>query len=425
MSKKISPQIYVVFLLVLTLVSLFYFSYHAPQFIRYIFTVLIFLFFSFYFFALQNRRFCDKIALKREGLTVEKNLAEGEISRLLALRESLSQKAKNYQRLENFTQDLNNDSSLEYVLRIVADEVFHLFDSKSNILLYLVNEKNRRIELRVSRCQDLSSGIIKEKAGDFFDEWVLRHAQSLLVDSAMSDFRFDPDKIKESVLRPIGSVMSVPLMTQTRLLGVLRMDSPLPHTYTSEDLRFLSLVADIAKLALENAIYFKHMQELSITDGLTGLFLRRHAMERFREEFQRAQRDKTPLSFLMIDIDHFKEINDRFGHLGGDFMLKKMAVWLKSFFCSCGFIICRYGGEEFCVALPGFDHEAALLLAEDFRKFLGTKQAILRHHKVKLKVSIGVASFPRDSFSYEELIRLSDDALLKAKRAGRDRVCCL
>ncbi len=425
MFKRISPQIYVVFLLFFTLGSLYYFLYYLPQFIRYVFLTLFFLFISFYFFALQNRRFCEKIVLKKEGLTVEKNLANGEISRLLALRESLAQKAKNYQRLESFTRDLNNDSLLEYVLRIVADEVFYLFDSKSNVLLYLVSEKNRKLELRACRYQNSQPGINKEKTGDFFDEWVLRHAQPLLVDSATSDFRFDPDRIKESVSRSIGSVMCVPLMTQAHLFGILRMDSSFSRSYTSEDLRFLSVVADIAKLALENAIYYKHMQDLSITDGLTGLFLRRYAAERFREEFSRAQRDKVPLSFLMIDLDHFKDINERFGHLGGDFMLRKMALWLKNFFNSCGFIICRYGGEEFCVALPGFDNEAASLLAEDFRKFLSTKQAVLRHHKIKLKVSIGVASFPRDSFVCDDLIHLSDDALLKAKRAGRDRVCCL
>ncbi|MFH1691942.1 MAG: sensor domain-containing diguanylate cyclase [Candidatus Omnitrophota bacterium] len=424
MFKKIPPQIFVVFLLFFTLSSLFYFLHYAPQFIWYVFATLFLLFISFYYFALQNRRFCDKTALKKEGLTVEKNLAEGEVLRFIALRDSLFQKVANYQRLENFTQDLNNNSSLEYVVRTVVDEVFHLFNSKGNVLLYLVGEKSRRLELRACAQEDLTLKI-KEKTGDFFDEWVLRHAQPLLVDAATSDFRFDPDKVKEGVSRFIGSVMCVPLITQARLIGVLRIDSSLLRCYTSEDLRFLSVVADIAKLALENAIYFKHMQELSITDGLTGLFLRRHALERFKEEFLRAQRDKASLSFLMIDIDHFKDINERFGHLGGDFMLKKMALWLKSFFNSSGFIVCRYGGEEFCVALAGLDNEEAVLLAEDFRKFLATKQAVIRHHKVKLTVSIGVASFPRDSSVCDDLIRFSDDALLKAKRAGRDRVCSL
>lgn len=421
MFKKIPPQIFVILLLVFTFLSLFYFSYYALQFIRYVFIILFFLFLSFYFFALQNRRFCDKIAIKREGLTVEKNLAEGEISRLIALRESLLQKVENYQRLESFTRNLNNDSSLEYVVRTIADEVFRLFNSRGNVLIYLVGEKSRKLELRAC-CQQNSTLKIREKTGDFFDEWVLRHAQPLLVDATTSDFRFDPDKVKECVSRFVGSVMCVPLITQSRLFGILRIDSSSPHSYMSEDLRFLSVVADIAKLALENAIYFKHMQELSITDGLTGLFLRRHALERFKEEFLRAQREKMPLSFLMIDIDHFKEINERFGHLGGDFMLKKMALWLKSFFNSPGFVICRYGGEEFCVALAGLDSEEAVLLAQDFRKFLGTKQAVLRHHKIKLTVSIGVSSFPRDSSVCDDLIRFSDDALLKAKRDGRDRV---
>jgi diguanylate cyclase (GGDEF)-like protein len=165
------------------------------------------------------------------------------------------------------------------------------------------------------------------------------------------------------------------------------------------------------------------MQDLSMTDGLTGVLLRRPALERLKEETVRAQRTGEPLSFLMIDVDHFKTFNDTYGHQGGDIVLKKAARVLKDFFSLPACVVGRYGGEEFCVVLARVTKQEALRLAESFRRSLGERELTLRKDRVKITVSVGLATFPDDASSHEDLVRLADEALLRAKRSGRNTVC--
>jgi diguanylate cyclase (GGDEF)-like protein len=116
-------------------------------------------------------------------------------------------------------------------------------------------------------------------------------------------------------------------------------------------------------------------------------------------------------------------MNDTHGHLAGDSILKKIAKSLKDFFDLPGNIVSRYGGEEFCVVLPYANKQEALRLAQSFRASMAEKEIAIRRQKVKVTVSIGVASYPDDVLIFEDLIRRSDEALLQAKRGGRNRVC--
>ncbi len=424
LSRKTSPLIVLFLALAFLSLPLYFTLRFSSRFIPYLLLADLVCFLFLYFFYLHERALLDRLSLKREEEQERKNISEREVYRFEDLKGSLEKKIKNYQYLEKFSESLNNETSLDVVCDIVVHESFALFGSKGNALLYLINEKTRRLELRAIEKEDESLKI-KEKMGDLFDQWALRHNQPLLVEATTSDFRFDPDKIKEEFSRPLGSLISVPLATEVNPLGILRIDSPFIESYYADDLRFLSVIADISKLAIENAIYFKHMQELSIMDGLTGLFLRRYALERLKEEFLRAHREATPLSFLMLDIDYFKSFNDQFGHMGGDIVLKRLAAWLKSFFDWPGSIVFRYGGEEFGVILPHVQKIEAAKLAESFRQALDEREIALRREKVKITVSIGVAAFPEDAQMHEDLVRCSDDALFKAKRGGRNRVCSL
>jgi diguanylate cyclase (GGDEF)-like protein len=390
--------------------------------ITYAFLTYLIYFFGLYVFYSRKRNALGAFGLEKEGFQERKNVSEQEARRLFGLKNSLHKKIKDYQYLEKFTENLNNETSLERICDIVVNETFGLFGAKGNCLLYLINEKNHKLELWALKKED-DAGKIKEKMGDLFDQWALRHNQPLLVEQTMSDFRFDPDRIKEEVSRPLGSLISVPLVTETNTLGVLRIDSCDLGSYHADDLRFLSVIADISKLAIENAVYFNHMQALSITDGLTGIYLRRYALERLKEEFLRARREDTPLSFLMLDIDNFKNFNDEFGHMGGDVVLKKLSRWLKDFFDLPASLVGRFGGEEFCVILPRVRKIEAIKLAESFRVSLQERDLILRRQRVNVSVSLGISGFPQDAATYEELIKYADDALFKAKRSGRNRVC--
>jgi diguanylate cyclase (GGDEF)-like protein len=181
----------------------------------------------------------------------------------------------------------------------------------------------------------------------------------------------------------------------------------------------------LGAIAIENAQLYEHIEELAIKDSLTGLYLRRYLLERLGEEISRQLRRKKDLSFLMIDLDKFKQYNDQFGHMAGDIVLKTISMILSETFKNPGDLVCRYGGEEFSILLPDCSKEDAMTLAEELRKKIKKQDIILRKQVTHITVSIGVATFPKDAQVKDELIGRADGALYEAKSKGRDRACSL
>jgi diguanylate cyclase (GGDEF)-like protein len=145
-------------------------------------------------------------------------------------------------------------------------------------------------------------------------------------------------------------------------------------------------------------------------------------MDRLKEEVDRAQRLELSFSVGMVDVDHFKQCNDKHGHLVGDAVLKKIAEKLKNSVREVD-MIARYGGEEFCVVLPETTKTLAMSVAERLRKSVESKEIKAFDENVKVTVSVGVATYPEDGEDVDALIERADTALYKAKRAGRNRVC--
>jgi diguanylate cyclase (GGDEF)-like protein len=167
------------------------------------------------------------------------------------------------------------------------------------------------------------------------------------------------------------------------------------------------------------------LRELSVRDGLTGLYNRRHFDERFVLEWRRALRSRRPLSLLLLDIDHFKRLNDQYGHQYGDDCLREVAAILADHTRRAEDLAARFGGEEFVVLLPSLDLAAARRVAEEIRSHL-VERAI--EHKACaagiVTLSVGVAGWtPTEGDLPETMIRCADEALYEAKRGGRDRVC--
>ena len=181
-------------------------------------------------------------------------------------------------------------------------------------------------------------------------------------------------------------------------------------------------IGDVGAVAIENAQLYGRLEELAIRDSLTGLYLRRILLTRLNEEVNRQIRRQKDLSLLMIDLDEFKRYNDRFGHMAGDIVLKTVGRILTEQFPNAGDLVCRYGGEEFCVLLPDCTKSRAVERAETLRKKIEAQILVLRREETKVSVSIGVATFPKDAKSKEELIDRADQALYDAKSKGRNRV---
>ncbi|MGQ9462483.1 MAG: diguanylate cyclase [Candidatus Fervidibacter sp.] len=224
-----------------------------------------------------------------------------------------------------------------------------------------------------------------------------------------------------TVTQTFDSVI-VPVLTDDSVIALLRLKrSHVP--FTSDELRFLEAVANQTALALERVKLIAFLENLSITDALTGIANRRHFEWRLSEEIERAQRYKYPLSALMVDLDHFKRINDTYGHQVGDIVLQQVAQRLKHSLRRTDFLA-RYGGEEFVILAPQTPPERALILAERICQVIGKSPIpVADDLQVHITVSIGVAVFPDHAQNEIGLVRAADVALYKAKQLGRNRVC--
>lgn len=185
--------------------------------------------------------------------------------------------------------------------------------------------------------------------------------------------------------------------------------------------RFRILIPQIA-LEFRKVQLYEKVQELSIMDGLTEVYLRRHLMERLTEEVDRAERLKLTFSIGMVDVDHFKNCNDKYGHLVGDAVLNKIASRLKKSVREVD-MIARYGGEEFCLVLPETTKDLAVSVGERIRKGVEEEDIKAFDEELKMTVSVGIATYPEDGTRIETLLEKADTALYKAKRRGRNKVC--
>jgi diguanylate cyclase (GGDEF)-like protein len=167
----------------------------------------------------------------------------------------------------------------------------------------------------------------------------------------------------------------------------------------------------------------RQLEALSVTDDLTGLFNHRAMQQRLKDEFLRAQRYNDPLSVLMIDIDHFKEVNDRHGHLFGDKVLAELAQVLRAAVRETDFVA-RYGGEEFVVILPQTHFSGCIPVAERIWRNVGEHEFVDGETRARVTVSIGVSFFPSKNVAgVEKLLANADQALYQAKHEGRNRIC--
>jgi diguanylate cyclase (GGDEF)-like protein len=389
--------------------------------IKFLSAFYIFNIFAVYYLATKFYKTKARVELNMEELGEKMNTICDQIEKEKRLCSSLGFKISRYNSLKNIIQQLNNTFDLEAITGQLADIAFsQIARSQGTCLLYLVDAPNQRLNLYTSR-KDEAHLVIKAKQGDIFDSWVLKHTTALFIEDIKKDFRFDIERIDKEHKRDFSSLISSPLVSEKKVLGIIRLDSRLAHFFTQDDLRLLNTISDLGAVSLENFELFEKTQELAIKDGLTALYRKGYFLERLNEEFIRTARQKEELSLLMADIDHFKDYNDKFGHIAGDIVLKEVARSMVDSFDTA--ILCRFGGEEFCVLLSKTNKKSALILAERFRKEVQDKKIILRRQKTGITVSIGVASYPADATTQEELLHRADSALYQAKGKGRNRVC--
>jgi diguanylate cyclase (GGDEF)-like protein len=229
----------------------------------------------------------------------------------------------------------------------------------------------------------------------------------------------------------VSGYLCVPLLAQGEALGILHLrtlrQDPTGQKnpsllFTDSGRRLATAVAEQIGLALANLRLRETLRQQSIRDALTGLFNRRFLEESLDREIRRAARGNRPLSVLMMDLDHFKRFNDTFGHDAGDLLLRELGALLQQNVRGSD-VACRFGGEEFALILPDASPATAQERGEVLRR--AAKHLDLKHAGQSLgtvTLSVGVAAFPEHADTPASLIRAADQALYRAKAAGRDRV---
>ncbi len=221
-------------------------------------------------------------------------------------------------------------------------------------------------------------------------------------------------------LFPARAVLVLPLTFKSVPVGVLVLAST--QAVDADAPRLVDLIRPLLAVALNSALAHRRLEKLATLDPLTGLYNRRFGLLRLHEEYSRSIRSKLPLAVAMMDIDHFKSINDTYGHIVGDRVLVRVAQAARRTLRE-GDVLVRFGGEEFLVLLMSASQEDAARVCERIRRTVAELVVQDGEHNIQVTVSLGAASIPNAPVDNEEhLVRLADEALYAAKAAGRDRV---
>jgi diguanylate cyclase (GGDEF)-like protein len=228
---------------------------------------------------------------------------------------------------------------------------------------------------------------------------------------------FDPG----SKLKNARSLLVLPLLRGDQVLGTLILATHKERAYREQTREMLRVIGHQVAVSLQNARMYQSMEQRATTDGLTGLLNHRSFQERLEQLHDLAERGDRTYSVILTDIDHFKSVNDTYGHPAGDAVLKRVSALFDRSARKVD-IVARYGGEEFVLVLPDTDGEGAELFANRLREDVAAQSMTSEHGTFNCTISMGIAEFPRDGADRAELIRFADQALYWSKEHGRNRV---
>jgi len=313
---------------------------------------------------------------------------------------------------EVFLGDVRNLIEIEVCALFLVDDATHEF-----VLEYVFPE-NRKAICRKEVDYQIECNIFS---------WIINRRQPALIPA----LAFENET----------SIVMLPLSTIKRTLGVVMLKTPIKESFiTHEIIKLLTMLAKQYSLVLENTLLYDRLMKkheslekangeirlLSRKDSLTGCYNRGYLNEHLPHEIKRASRYQHPLSLALCDLDHFKKVNDTYGHLCGDMVLNEFVQCIMSLIRSDMDWLARYGGEEFLLILPETGFKNANRLAERLRKQISKKVFKWEGQKISITASFGVTGFdkvsPGGNFSPDDLIDMADQYLYQAKNEGRNKV---
>ena len=335
------------------------------------------------------------------------------------LKRTRDEKERFYQALERLNRTAKAREVCDAVLEVAGGMVpvdfgaVTLTDQRAGVLRHRI--------VRVAAGEHAGSGVLE---GVEFEDGMslvacsVRHASSL----PGRDLDLAKAVVFDEAMRVKGlaSLKVLPLKTGDQVLGTLVLGARRRGAYDSEHVRQLEFVAMQAAEAILRARLFEETERLATTDGLTGLLTHRAFQARLDEHVAAAVRYSKKLSFLLTDVDHFKKVNDTYGHPAGDEVLRGVARILAREARSTD-LVARYGGEEFAIVMPETDAAGAAVIAERIREKVAAASFSTGSGTLRATISIGVATIPDDAKAKARLVELADAALYRAKRGGRNR----
>lgn len=311
---------------------------------------------------------------------------------------------------------------LQKILQTVMEKISDLLQPDSWSLLML-DEKTDELTFEIA----IGAGAEKLKdtrlkLGEGIAGWVAQHGEPVLVEDVTKDPRFNPrmDQLTNTNTR---SVVCVPIKGREKLLGVIELVNFLgKHSFSKEEIPILKNLADYAAIALENARYIQRIHELTITDDCTSLYNARHLHFVLDAEIYRSNRYNYEFSVIFIDLDHFKQVNDTYGHLVGSKLLWMIGDTIKGHLRLIDYAF-RYGGDEFVILLPQTPKENALMVVRRTKELLNTKVFFTEEGlNIKVTASFGLAAFPTDARTRKDLLRMADEAMYLVKNTTRNNI---
>lgn len=357
----------------------------------------------------------DQLRKEDRASVLEQRELESEVSEIVSLFE--------------LAREFNECIDLREMLDVLIRQVFNRISFEEGRLVFL--DEDLALTEEQATAEVSATSRILASAGDekihriIFDSWILKRLKdrpgTLRFDTSADD--------REGIL--FGMNIRYPLWIFPLTVGDKAVALFWVEGAKQEDFGKFEIIVSQLALHVKKVKLYNRVKELSIVDGLTKLFVRRHFLERFQEELARSIKYRLSLAVLLFDIDHFKRYNDTYGHLVGDVALRQVAQTIQEVIRRVD-IAGRYGGEEFVVVLPETDRKGALDAAERIRSMVAKKVFRAYDEETRLTVSIGLTVFPDDiaggsgDYSSEDLtsvlLRQADAALYRAKEEGRNQI---
>lgn len=378
-------------------------------------------------------------------LSIQLELLEDYAQRLEKAQEKLKNdkqiQDQNYQKLQKMKQEADVLSNQESQLHRISNMIRSSFDIKGNLkemlealagwwnldccFIVMPSDEEPEDTIRVECCSDKSYRVV-DFDRDLETLRIFRENfdadEAVISNDVASDRRLVPFRKSAISGFQVKSLFYIPINYEQKLLGLLvGYKCQMKASWSRINENFYRSVSDQVATGVVNARLYAKVQRQATTDGLTGLFNHRTGQEKLAEQLKLAERYQRNISVIMLDVDHFKSINDNYGHPAGDSVLKSVSRLIKKN-CRDVDIPVRYGGEEFLIVLPEIARDGAVVVAERIRTAL--ENEIVNHEDIEINVtgSFGVASFPEDADQQQALLDLADKALYYSKRVSRNRV---